>query len=405
MAEGWTTGSGGRHHGAHTALAARSLGTDEGGFLDFSQNINPLGPPPGALEAARAAISSTTVYPDSGYSALRRSLADYMGVDAGHVLPTNGGAEALFLAALGLARAGARRAIILEPTFSEYAAAARAAGLEVVRRPAWREAGDRFALNHDALEGLGASDVVFLCNPNNPTGSGLSRDEILRAAGTVREAGATLIVDEAFADFVPGISIADQAGPGLVVARSFTKFFAIPGLRLGCLVTSEPGWYGAVQPSWPVNAAAEAAGISAASDVKFARRSIRLVSELRDGLRAALGEMLELRVYEGSANFLLVRGPTGMPERLARRGSSSAAASHSRASGRSISASRCATNRPTNVWYRRSGAGYRRRCDGPGAGHRRLPQRQERLRREPGPGSRGRERSLRGDRRDSGGRC
>lgn len=320
MTEGWVTTPGERHHGAHASYAGRSLGVAGGSFLDFSQNINPLGPPPGALEAARAVISSATVYPDAGYPELRRALAGYLGVDAEHILPTNGGAEALFLAALGPARSGARRALVLEPTFSEYAAAARAAGLEVVRRPAWREAGAGFALDPGALRDLTASDVVFLCNPNNPTGSVLSRVEALEAANLTRSAGAALVVDEAFADFVPEISVAAETGDGLVVARSFTKFFGVPGLRLGCLVTPEAARYGGIQPSWPVNVAAEAAGISAASDSGFARRSVEAVSDLRSELYSGLGAISGLRAYEGAANFLLVRGLAGMPERLSRRG-------------------------------------------------------------------------------------
>lgn len=252
MAEGWARSPGDRHHGAHAASAGRSLGVAPDSFLDFSQNINPLGPPPAALDAAREAISSATVYPDAGYPELRRALAGYLGVEPEHILPTNGGAEALFLAALGLARGGSRRALILEPTFSEYAAAARVAGLEPVRRVGWREAGAGFTLDRDALGDLGAREVVFLCNPNNPTGSALPREEMLDVAETARAAGATLVVDEAFADFAPGISVAGEADASLVVARSFTKFFGVPGLRLGCLVTPEAEGYGVIQPSWPV---------------------------------------------------------------------------------------------------------------------------------------------------------
>ncbi|WP_053057786.1 aminotransferase class I/II-fold pyridoxal phosphate-dependent enzyme [Rubrobacter aplysinae] len=320
MAEGWVESPGGRHHGAHAAAASRRLGLAREDFLDFSQNINPLGPPSGTLAAARAAISSATVYPDPGYTELRRALAGYLAVDPASILPTNGGTEALFLAALGLARSGARRALILDPTFSEYAAAAGAAGLEVVRRVAWRESGDRFVLDHSSLGEPSERDAVFLCNPNNPTGGGIRRKEVLQVAETVREAGAALVVDEAFADFAPELSVADRTGPGLIVARSFTKFFCVPGLRLGCLVTPEADRYGGLQPSWPVNVAAEAAGISAASEPGFTTRSVELMSELRAGMISALRPIPRLRVYGGDANFLLLRGPAGMPERLARCG-------------------------------------------------------------------------------------
>jgi threonine-phosphate decarboxylase len=138
-------------------------------------------------------------------------------------------------------------------------------------------------------------------------------------ADRVREAGAVLVVDEAFVDFVPEASVADAADVHLLVARSFTKFFAIPGLRLGCLICPDPAPVQALQPSWPVNAVAAAAGAAAARDRGFAERSVREVARLRAALTADLAVVPGLTVSPGSANFLLVRGPEGLTERLARR--------------------------------------------------------------------------------------
>ena len=318
MVEGWTGHPGARHHGAHGAAMAKVLDVPDGAFLDFSQNINPLGAPPEALEAAqRALVQESGRYPDLSYARLREALGGYLGVDPGSILPTNGGAEALFLAARSVGTSG--RALVLEPTFSEYAAAAGAAGLEPIRRVA-RRAEDGFRLDRGTLEDLEGVDVVFLCNPNNPTGEALGRADVLDVAGRVRRAGAVLIVDEAFADFAPGISAVARVDEHLIVARSFTKFFAIPGLRLGCLVCPDPSRVQALQPSWSVNAVAAAAGIAAARDAGFARRSIAEVAWLRDGLAAALGALPGLEVFPGAANFLLLRGPEGLVERLARRG-------------------------------------------------------------------------------------
>jgi len=233
------------------------------------------------------------------------------------VVPTNGGAEALFLAARAAGRTGG--ALILEPTFSEYAPAAGAAGLSPVRRIA-RRPEDGFALETLTVADLEGAAVVFLCNPNNPTGGVLGRRGVMEVGATVRDAGAVLVVDEAFVDFVPGASVADAADDHLFVARSFTKFFAIPGLRLGCLILPDAARALALQPSWPVNAVAAAAGIVAARDEDFAERSIREVARLREELAAALGALPGLTVFPGAANFLLVRGPEGLAERLARTG-------------------------------------------------------------------------------------
>lgn len=317
MVSGWAGHAGDRHHGAHGGLVARQLDVPVGELLDFSQNINPLGAPEETLEAARRALQEDSGrYPDLDYTALRGALAGYLGVAAESVVPTNGGAEALFLAA-----AAARRGtvLVLEPTFSEYAAAARASGREVVRRIA-RYPEEGFEFDGEVFGSLDGISVVFLCNPNNPTGDALARGEVLALAARAREAGVLLVVDEAFADFAPGISVGDMVDDHLWVARSFTKFFAIPGLRLGCLICDDPARVQALQPSWPVNAVASAAGIAAAKDYDFATTSVAEVAALRGDLFAALDSLAELRVFPGAANFLLVRGPEGLPERLARRG-------------------------------------------------------------------------------------
>lgn len=318
MVRGWAQHPGGRHHGAHGGLVSRSLDVPIGELLDFSQNINPLGAPGEALEAARRALyAESGSYPDLDYPELRGALAAYLGVSADRIVPTNGGAEALFLAARAADRGG--KALVLEPTFSEYVAAARAARLETVRRVARRrEAG--FRLDPTSLDDLGGISVVFLCNPNNPTGDSLGRQEVIEVADRVRSAGAVLVVDEAFADFVPEVSVADQVGEGLWVARSLTKFFAIPGLRLGCLVCEDAGRIQELQPSWSVNSVAAAAGIAAVRNRGFAETSVAGLARLRNDLFEALDELAGLEAFPGAANFLLVRGPQGLAERLARRG-------------------------------------------------------------------------------------
>ena len=317
MVRGWAEHPGARHHGAHGDVVSRSLEIPVGDLLDFSQNINPLGAPRQALEAAQKALYEESAhYPDLEYTELRDAFAGYLGVSPENVVPTNGGAEALFLAA-GAARAGG--ALVLEPTFSEYAAAARASGMEVVRRMA-RRPDEGFRFDDSALDDLRGISVVFLCNPNNPTGDSLGYREVLDVAARVRGAGAVLVVDEAFADFVPEVSVAAMVDEGLWVARSFTKFFAIPGLRLGCLVCDDAEIVQKLQPSWPVNAVAAAAGIAAVKDGSFAGASVAEVARLRGDLFGALEGLDGLQPFPGRANFLLVRGPEGLAGRLARRG-------------------------------------------------------------------------------------
>jgi L-threonine-O-3-phosphate decarboxylase len=315
---GWADHAGGRHHGAHGAEAARVLDVPAERLLDFSQNINPLGAPPEAIEAARRAIDEEAgSYPDLGYRRLRAALGEYLGVSPEKVVPTNGGAEALFLAARAAGTRG--EALVLEPTFSEYAAAARAAGLRpvhrVVRRPE-----DGFRPDPASFRGLEEASLVFLCNPNNPTGEALSREEVLALADRVRRGGGVLVVDEAFADFAPAASVVAEAGGGLYVARSLTKFFAMPGLRLGCLVCDEPERIQRFQPSWSVNAVAAAAGVAAVRNAGFAAASVAGVRRLRESLYERLRELPGLTPFPAVANYLLVRGPEGLDVQLAARG-------------------------------------------------------------------------------------
>ena len=308
VVRGWAQHPGDRHHGAHGDLVSRSLDVRAGELLDFSQNINPLGAPRKALEAAeRALFEDSARYPDLEYAGLREALAAYLGVGAEMIVPTNGGSEALFLATRAAGTAGS--ALVLEPTFSEYAAAARASGMEPVSRVARKKREAGFEWDPTPLRDLEGVSVVFLCNPNNPTGDLLDRDEVLAVAAHVRKAGAVLIVDEAFADFVPGISVTDMVDKGLWVARSFTKFFAIPGLRLGCLVCDDAGLVQALQPSWAVNAVAAAAGIAAVGDRGFADASVIEVARLRKDLFVALDAISGVQPFPRDTNFLLVRWP------------------------------------------------------------------------------------------------
>ena len=325
MVKGWSATPDGRHHGAHYAEAARDLDARTDGFLDFSANINPLGPPAAALAAGAEALRGEAGrYPDLNYPELRTALAGYLEVPPETVLPTNGGAEALFLGARAAAEgANGSKAIVLEPTFSEYAAAARAAGFEILRVVARRpEMGFRLdlAVLDEALEGSRGVGLVFLCNPNNPTGDAAPREAVLRAVERVRETGAVLVVDEAFADFAPRFSVASRVDETLFVARSFTKFFAVPGLRLGCLLALDPGRVRAFQPSWSVNAVAAAVGVAAAGEATFAGATLAEVARRRRELFLALEGLPGITPYPGAANFLLVHGPRGLPERLAQRG-------------------------------------------------------------------------------------
>lgn len=226
------------------------------------------------------------------------------------MLPLNGGAEGFWLLAAGLRP---RRAVVVHPAFTEPEVALRAHGRPVER--AFRDPED-FSLDPGVIPE--EADLVFVCNPNNPTGN-LDPARVLE--GLARP-GRVLVVDEAFMEFSPGEreSLAGRTNlPGLVVLRSLTKAWSIPGIRAGYLLGPARlvETLGAVRQPWSVNVLACAALASCAGDRETPRRVAEEVARAREALATALARLPGVRVWPSEANFLLVRVPDGPAVRTA----------------------------------------------------------------------------------------
>ncbi|MDI5936041.1 aminotransferase class I/II-fold pyridoxal phosphate-dependent enzyme [Halomonas kalidii] len=299
---------------AATLLARFGLPADRE-LLDFSANINPLGPPAWLAERLLAALDGLARYPDPDYREAREAIAAAEGVTPAQVLPTNGGAEAIFLVAA--AHAGGRAAVV-EPTFSEYARACRQYGLTVDAR--FLES-QRFALDEAAaLEAVARNDVLFLCRPNNPTGTLVERRVIERLLAAGLERGGTLVVDEAFVDFVtPDERLTPllASWPNLILLRSLTKLYAIPGLRLGYLLggAEAVARLRARQMPWSVNHLAASLVAPLLADHDFLARTRQWLADEQPRLQAGLAAA-GLEVVPSRANFFLVR-PASEPEATA----------------------------------------------------------------------------------------
>lgn len=310
-------------HGGNIRRIAAASGLPEAEVLDFSANINPLGPPEWLRLVVSSALEMAVHYPDPECMEFKVAAGQRFGVSAGEVLAGSGSTELIFL----LTRAaGKKRAVIPVPSYSDYAASADLAGLRT-ERPLLRQEAD-FRLDYEDLDPrLSAEDLVFLGHPNNPTGLPLDRDAILDL--TARHPRALFVIDEAFADLADNVqSFVDTRPPNMVVLLSLTKTYAIPGLRLGCAV-ADPTLVRSVeamQPSWSVNTIAQAVGCAALRDRAYAEQSRRFVSEQKVGLQALLENIRDLKVYPGAANFLLLRferpgtSGTGVAERMMRDG-------------------------------------------------------------------------------------
>ena len=297
-------------HGGDIFGAVRSTGSSIHQIHDFSANINPLGPSPAALQAINKNMHLIRHYPDSSCSDLRRALSGYLGVPPENMLPGNGASELIYL----LARVWAcRRVVVPRPTFIEYAEAVTAAGGSVREVPLDEE--KDFALPAAALKReLRQSDAVFICNPNNPTGRVEKRAVIQSIVEYAAQENKTVVVDEAFMDFVAHAGQCTilplvEKHPHLVVLYSLTKFFGIPGLRLGMLIGSVPliKKLEACKDPWSVNTLAQVAGTAALDDREYMEETRRLVTGEREFLFRAVSLIPGLTAFNGEANYLLIK--------------------------------------------------------------------------------------------------
>lgn len=305
-------------HGGNLKQLALEAGRAPGDLLDFSANINPLGPPDWLRPLISRHISALVHYPDPDCTALTAAAARRYHAATDEILTGNGSAELLAL----LARtAGTPRAIIPVPSYSDYARAARLAGMDLVELPLHESGG--FELDPARLSPLLKTPAtVFIGHPNNPTGC-LCPTQRLRTL-VAAHPECLFIVDEAFGDFVENFdSLTVKRPPNVAVLLSLTKIFAIPGLRLGCAV-ADAGLARRVrdqQPLWSVNTLAQAVGVAALQDTEYVARSRTLLQQERAWLFSELSHISGLVPYPGAANFLLVRltGTTPDAPALAKR--------------------------------------------------------------------------------------
>ncbi len=319
-------------HGAVEPGELAALGLDPTQVTVFSASVNPYGPPPGILRAVRQAVTEHNLarYPDPECRELRQALARRHGLDPAWIELGNGSVELIWLLARALG--SGRRAVVLAPTFSEYANGLLAAGATLlpVSLPGWRwTQAAHFVPQDDDLtpvqEALAqaAPELVFLCNPNNPTGRLLTSQEIQALHQAAPEA--LWVVDEAFMPFVaqPWTAAGWLAQGKWAVLRSLTKDFGLSGLRLGYLL-APPSLIQAVRalrPPWTVNRLAQVAGLAALEELAWREAVLARLREDGQAFRAAL-EQAGFHPWPTDANFFLlpVDDPARVRQALLRQG-------------------------------------------------------------------------------------
>ena len=307
-------------HGGDWAGYRAEFGCDA---LDFSANVSPLGLPAGVAAAITNALPTADRYPDPLCRELRAALARAEGVPADWILCGNGAADLIFRLALAVRP---RRALLPAPTFAEYEAALQTVGC-AVQRVFLREENE-FAVTEEFIDAVTPeTDIVFLCQPNNPTGQVTPPALVERLVRRCAECGAVLVVDECFLDFLPDRDALTakqllRDAPQLIILKAFTKLYAMAGVRLGYALCGDAALLekmrGAGQP-WAVSSLAQAAGLAALQETAYAGAVRALIAEQRPRMAAGL-RALGLRVMDGQANYLLFRATPDFGEKLRRRG-------------------------------------------------------------------------------------
>lgn len=288
--------------------------------LDFSSNVNPLGPPANVLKAAADSLKNIEHYPDVMNTSLISALSKCEQVPEEYIVLGNGAAEVIFSYVRAVKP---KKALLPAPTFAEYGLALSSADCDVITYPM-----KDLMVGDDILEFLDKGvDVVFLCNPNNPTGFLIEPELLRKTAAVCQEKGIYLMLDECFLDFADkgkehSLKSMLKEWDRLFILRSFTKLYAMAGLRLGYGLCANPDLLGkmeAVCQPWNISIPAQAAGEAALKEEAYVKEALDIVKAQRKYLKEEM-KKTGLKVYDSKANYIFFEGPEDLYERCLKRG-------------------------------------------------------------------------------------
>lgn len=311
-------------HGGNIFQFAHEQRIEPYEVIDFSANINPLGPSQRGLAALETQLRYISHYPDATNDDVLNTIADTYGMNKNQIVVGNGAAELLY----AICRLpGYTGAFVPAPGFSEYKEALEASRIpvrDIYYRPREDDNGKPyFEVPYLALETFAAElkgqdgrIIVFLGNPNNPDGTLLDKNHIRTLASMLKDANSLLVIDESFIDFVGNDTLQDNEYSmrslvnefdNIIIVHSFTKFYAVPGLRIGAAF-SNPHIIDQLNtfiPTWSINTLAQAYTQSALNDVEYVKRTKQVLHEEQHYMYNALDAIAGITVYPPSANFIL----------------------------------------------------------------------------------------------------
>lgn len=289
-------------------------------IYDFSANISPVGMPEGVRQAAVDAVMVSEGYPDPFCFELREKIGEKYGVPADNIVCGNGADDLIYRAVSALKP---ERALIVSPAFSEYRKALAENGCEVNEYVLSEENG--FEVTEEILSHICGQDMFFLCTPNNPTGRIIAPDVLGRISRECEKNGAFLVCDESFMGFTgreKELSAIRSLNDKTIILSSFTKLYAMAGLRLGCAVCGDKDIAEKISGTgqyWSVSAPAQAAGIAALDEEEYVCKAAELVKNEREYLQNELSAS-GVKSYPSDANFILFRADEALGEALLREG-------------------------------------------------------------------------------------
>ena len=301
-------------HGGNIKQICDRNGLSPDEIIDFSASINPLGCPDVVRKAVSEQFNDILNYPDSECADLRKSIAEKVTCNESNVIIGNGSNELFYLIPRALKP---EKGVLLQPTFGEFKDAFSNSNVEVIE--VINDDKDFPTINTNISRLKSIEDcMIFLCNPNNPTGQLTLKEDIIELVNDNPKR--LIVIDEAFMDFVEDdekYSVIKNAPlmDNLIVVRSLTKFYGFPGLRLGYLVANETIINKLMQykEPWTVNTIAQVAGMAAINDEAFAANTRQYVSGEKDFLYDGLTMIKGIQPFKPTVNFILVRiGDSGI---------------------------------------------------------------------------------------------
>jgi len=298
-------------HGGNIYEVAAQQELDPAKIIDFSASINPLGLSPKARKRIwKEGLAAALHYPDTQCRELSKALAEYHRIPEDRILPGAGSTEFIYSIPRILEL---NRVLLVTPACSEYENTLEIRGRapKVYFFETREEDGFELTVEGLLLALTQEYDALYLCNPNNPTGILTEKKDLLRVLAQTEREKTWFILDEAFIDFVPEESLLREAAfsSRLIILRSLTHFFAMPGLRAGYMVCNPEVIrnFEEEKEPWSVNALAQIAAVESLRDKTYVDRTLAYIREERENLTLGLQGIPGFIPYPGSANYLLVQ--------------------------------------------------------------------------------------------------